>query len=377
MSQRNVSIDRIRVILTVLVILHHTAITYGAQGGWYFKEPRVVSLATALLTIFCTINQSFFMGFFFLLAGYFTPGSLERKGLRDFVIDRVVRLGVPLVVYGYLIGPATEALASTAQGAPFLSNWVARLSRAEFENGPLWFAQALLIFTAVYCVWRGIKTRLARSAAPRGLAERAAGSAGHWVLALGALGVGAAAFLIRLVIPVGQNVFGLQWAYFASYVFLFGLGCAAAKASRLEKVTPGFARPWIGLSIVVLPLFFAYAILSGVLHGVPFESRGGLTLPALAYAIWEPLVAWGIILAFLSRIHRPLGATRRALGHLAPLAYGAYIVHPPLLVGSALLVHSWDAPPLVKFALVAVVAIVASFLVSAVLRRIPGVARIV
>ena len=29
-------IDNIKVILTVLVVLHHSAITYGAPGSWYF-----------------------------------------------------------------------------------------------------------------------------------------------------------------------------------------------------------------------------------------------------------------------------------------------------------------------------------------------------
>jgi len=35
------------------------------------------------------------MGFFFLLAGYFTPRSLERKGYGHFLCDRFLRLGLP------------------------------------------------------------------------------------------------------------------------------------------------------------------------------------------------------------------------------------------------------------------------------------------
>jgi hypothetical protein len=30
--------------------------------------------------VFVTLNQAFFMGFFFLIAGYFTPASFDRKG---------------------------------------------------------------------------------------------------------------------------------------------------------------------------------------------------------------------------------------------------------------------------------------------------------
>jgi glucan biosynthesis protein C len=33
MPQRDFYIDRLRSVMTVMVILHHTAITYGAPGG--------------------------------------------------------------------------------------------------------------------------------------------------------------------------------------------------------------------------------------------------------------------------------------------------------------------------------------------------------
>ena len=43
------------------------------------------SASSLILTMFCATNQAYFMGFFFLLAGYFTPPSLERKGYARFL----------------------------------------------------------------------------------------------------------------------------------------------------------------------------------------------------------------------------------------------------------------------------------------------------
>ena len=87
---RDLYIDRLRTIMTAFVILHHTAITYGASGSWFYNELHVSgSLPSILLTLFVATNQSYFMGFFFLLAGYFTPGSLERKGYSQFIGDRL------------------------------------------------------------------------------------------------------------------------------------------------------------------------------------------------------------------------------------------------------------------------------------------------
>jgi hypothetical protein len=68
-AARTYFIDRLRVVLTVLVILHHTAITYGGSGGWFYREVHDGSTPTSLLlTVFCAVNQSFFMGMLFLLA---------------------------------------------------------------------------------------------------------------------------------------------------------------------------------------------------------------------------------------------------------------------------------------------------------------------
>jgi glucan biosynthesis protein C len=38
-----------------------------------------------------------------LIAGYFTPGSHNRKGAGPFLRDRLVRLGIPLLIYDSLI----------------------------------------------------------------------------------------------------------------------------------------------------------------------------------------------------------------------------------------------------------------------------------
>jgi fucose 4-O-acetylase-like acetyltransferase len=373
-AQRGERIDGLRTLLTMLVILHHTAITYGAIGGWYLKEPRQLSLSSVLLTIFCTINQAYFMGFFFLIAGYLTPQSLRRKGTRRFVGDRLVRLGIPLLIYGYVIGPATVALAATSDGEPFFDSLTRLMSHHYFEIGPLWFVEALLLFTAFYLVLHRLAKGANKTVAV--ISDKLAGR-DHWLLAVAVLVVGTSAFLIRLRFKVGQNVGGLQLAYFASYIFLFALGCASSSSRLLGRVNRRFSRPWIWIAACFLPLLTLYAIASGALHGAPFDTRGGWNLPSLAYAFWEPLVAWGIILGFLSTKLLQTGGLARWLAHGAPLAFGAYIIHPPVLVGCTLLLHSWSADGLVKFGLVGAGAVLLSFAGALALRRIPGATRVI
>ena len=54
---RELYIDRLRSVMTAFVILHHTAITYGAVGGWFYYELHPSgSITSLLLTMFCATN---------------------------------------------------------------------------------------------------------------------------------------------------------------------------------------------------------------------------------------------------------------------------------------------------------------------------------
>jgi peptidoglycan/LPS O-acetylase OafA/YrhL len=374
MPQRDFYIDRLRSVMTVMVILHHTAITYGAPGGWFWTEVKPSSaLSSLLLTLFVSTNQAYFMGFFFLLAGYFTPASLERKGYSRFIGDRFLRLGLPLLAFGLLLGPLTAAIVNFAQGDGFWSTFVTLWRRKEFINGPLWFAQALLIFSLVYCAWRAV------AGAPLAQAQRAPRPvpARLW-WALSALGVAVAALAIRQFVPVGENVFGLQLAYFAGYIFLFGVGIAAWRYDWLRQLTWKNARPGIRGFIITWPtLLIAILIARATSSHGKSNFTGGFSWTAALYALWEPFVAWGIIAAWLLVFREHMNKPSAFWNWLNRRAYAVYIIHPPVLVGIALLLHGWIAPALIKFAIVGMLACVATWLLAEPLVRLPGLRSVV
>jgi peptidoglycan/LPS O-acetylase OafA/YrhL len=373
MAIRELYIDRLRVALTALVILHHTAITYGASGSWFYNELRPSSAPSSLLlTLFAATNQAYFMGFFFLLAGYFTPPSLERKGYARYLGDRLLRLGLPLLFFILVLGPATAGLATWAQGDGFWPTILWLWHHQRIINGPLWFAQTLLLFALAYCGGRAIfGAKLEASART----VRAVPSGFRWLLA--ALGVGVAAWAIRLGIPVGKNLFGLQLGYFASYIFLFVLGTAAWRHDWLRQLTVRHARPWIAVMILAL-LSLPVALMLGDTHRGAGSSgfEGGLRWQAAFYALWEPFIAWGAI-ALLLLLFRRYGNRPSRLGDwLGRRAYAAYMLHAPVLVAVALVLHGWSAPALVKFATTGLLACAITWLVADPLVRLPGLRRV-
>ena len=365
---RNAGIDALRVATTFLVVFHHTAITYGAIGAWYYKEvPSDGSLSSMLLVFFCTVNQAWFMGLFFLLAGYYTPRSLDAHGSARYFAGRLKRLAIPLLVYGLMIGPATIAMAQTARGKPFAETLLALWRRGEFEKGPLWFAWALLLFAAAVVLLRSIGV-------PRIGTEERRRFPSNAALLLAALATGAAAFGLRLRWPVGTEVWGLQLGYFASYVVLFVAGIAASPR-LLEGLPVSQVRTWRRVALLSSPIL-PIVVLVGSSWGIQGRPEGGWSLPALVYAFWEPLVAWGVILALLQRSEShfrelgPIGAklTRRA--------FAIYAIHPPVVVAVALAWRSVSAPPLIKFAVSASIASLLCYVLAGLLLKVPGVGRV-
>lgn len=370
---RELYIDRLRTVLTAIVVVFHCAITYGGAGGWFYHELQPsASPSSLLLTIFLATNQAYFMGFFFLLAGYFTPPSLERKGYARFLQDRFLRLGNPLLAFGLVIGPLTAGMVNSATGDGFWPCIVWLWRHKEFINGPLWFAQALLIFSIGYCLWRALAgPSLAQT-------ERDAEPVPGFMVWLGsAFAVGAAAWIIRQWVPTGKNIIGLQLGYFSSYVFLFALGIAAWRHQWLERLTWRNVRPWIfGLALTWPAMPIAVAVAVAMYGPGKANFSGGSSWPATVYAFWEPLVAWGIIAAFLLAFRRWMNFPSALWRWLDRRAYAVYIIHPAVLVGTTLLLRGWIAPPLMKWITAGPLAVAACWLISDPLVRLPGLRRV-
>jgi fucose 4-O-acetylase-like acetyltransferase len=363
---RDESVDALRAATTMLVVFHHTAITYGGGGEWYYDEIRPsANLSSILLSLFTATNQAWFMGLFFLLAGYFTPGAVTRHGAGGYLRERALRLGLPLLVYALLLGPVTIALAQTANGHGFFEVLLWFWSHRYFEVGPPWFVEALLIFALGYLIARAFR--------PPGPVPSFPANSG---LLAAILAIGVANFLVRFVWPLGTNVLGMQLGYFPAYILLFAWGCAASAWPSLDAAPRSTRRLWGWVALVTLPTVPVFALTWLHVMGKGANFGGGLNLPSLLYAFWEPFLACGILLALLHAFHMrfsQLGAFGRAM---ARRAYTVYLIHPPFVVGIALLWRAVSAPALIKFVVTGSIAAAACWLFAGLMLKLPGARRV-
>jgi fucose 4-O-acetylase-like acetyltransferase len=123
--------------------------------------------------------QASLLGLFFLMGGYFTPRSYDRKGVAAFWKERLRRLGIPLLLYIVLISPIMVYLLSTIGiqpccGDPAVQGSFLDYYSSNFESleafldyitflGPMWFLWVLLVFTACYTLWRIISKTWGKS----------------------------------------------------------------------------------------------------------------------------------------------------------------------------------------------------------------------
>ena len=212
-------------------------------------------------------------------------------------------------------------------------------------NGPLWFAQALLIFSLGYCAWRA---SIRRTSHPTPLAPQSQFQHYRWWL-LSALGRWCCqrsrsvnSFL------QAKNVIGLQLGYFASYTFsspsVSQHGAMIGSASSMEERAPVDNRARHRVAHSAHRHRFANKY-----YGPGKASfGGGLTWPAILYAFWEPFVAWGLIAAWLLFARAYMNKPSQFWSWLNRRAYAVYIIHPLVLVGISLLLHPWVAPALAQ-----------------------------
>jgi glucan biosynthesis protein C len=376
---RIVYLDRIRVFLTAIVILHHFAITYGAPGDWFYVERPVDPVATFALLPLVAINQSYFMGFFFLLSAYLLPASVRRRGRRQVGAERLVRLGIPLVVYTVAINPLVEGLAAAASSTRALppvhdlpAAWIAHMG-----TGPMWFVAVLLVLTALFLLLDrrrdggGPKTPPLRPARAAPLRPTIVNTT------LFALGLGLLSFMVRIVAPMGVWVPDLvEPAHLPQYAALFAVGALAGARGWSGEIDPRLERYWS----VLLPVSF---VLCFAAIGLSLESlsdfdavMGGWSVAAAVYALWEHLWCVGIIIVLLGVFRRRFAGTSPRLEVAALDSYATYVLHPLVLVGLALALGFLPLPALAKFALFAPVAVLAAFALGHLARSLPGARRV-
>ena len=240
LSERLYFVDNLRTYIIVLVVLHHLAIVYGTGYIFYYVEPAYNdALASIVLPIFIAINQAYFMGLLFLISGYFSPGSLDRKGPTLFVKDRLIRLGIPLVVFYFVLNPIASL--GLNYGESPIVHIATPLTWQDYPKlvgfGPIWFIAMLLIFDIGFAIWCVARRNRPR---PNGGTEE---PPRYRTIAVFIIVLAVATYLIRIAIPLDKFVAGFPTiSYLPQYLSFFIVGTVAVRHNWFRAVPKSMGR---------------------------------------------------------------------------------------------------------------------------------------
>lgn len=328
-------LDTLKVMLTILVVFHHAAEAYSPYSAWVYKPSNKEEMMP-LIWHFNSVNAAFFMGLFFFIAGYFVPRSYDKQGVWVFVKKKLLRLGIPVVLVTALLTYATGQL----------------------EVGHLWYVESLLLFCLVYALVR-------RFVSPIQVKSNVS-LCGLLAVAL-VMGVGG--YFIRQASPQDNWIWILGFihiepAHYLQYVIMFVLGILAYRGQWLAEMKnrTGAVALLIGSALSVGD----YVRNDGAWNNFVYQWFG----------IYESLLCVFFSFGLLWLFREFVNMTNAFQNWCSQQAYGSYVIHLFVLLAVQNATDGIMLPGIVKFFIIGSVASVISFIVTYLLRLIPGVKKI-
>lgn len=329
LSQRYHNLDFLRAFALLSgVLLHSLSLYLEPIDG---SEPRPLA-AIAFIWI-----HSWRMPLFMLLAGFFTCLSMSKRSAGSYAINRVLRLGGPIVLL-WLVIPSVDETQSPMVKLPELLLWLIYDQSFTLRLDHLWFLYYLLIFylialvmlfiapkvfalitgikinfAIILCIWLPILIVLSPMARPTG------GIFSEIPLTFGELKLGSMLFMLAFFV-IGMQLFNSQ-AFIQSIQRTFFLALS------------------IGLFSIVPVALMAW----GIMKDDPFAFSSQLELWIVnSFSALATLLLVLALIGFATRIIRSGGAL---LSLLVRLSYPIYVFHLVFVYafGGSLLLAGYNA----------------------------------
>lgn len=354
-KQRIVYVDVIKVLLTCLVVAHHAGQAYGPTGGVW---PVTDSSKTNWLGHFFFINASYMMGLYFFISGYFMLFSLQRKTNTQFIKDRLVRLGIPLFFFTFLVFLPFNYLGSSTGTNVFLFFIDTYFNKPPIATGHLWFVASLLLYSFIYLLLFPKRHELATAGTSRPF------KISYIVIYILLLTLVTAWVRLQYPIDVWRTwLIPVEVAHIPQYLSLFLIGALFNRYRWLDtfKLSTGL-------------LFFVVAI-------VAYATNENLPVQIKDYwlteAFIESLLCVGISMALLTLFRHYGNRSNAVIRSLSDNAYGIYLFHVLIVIALQQLLLNWNVNANLKFVTVAVGGIVLSLWLSALLRKIKPIRSVI
>jgi hypothetical protein len=366
MSTPSLALNNLRTFTIVIVLAVHAFLAYlgsSPASSFRFDDPpyrwRTIPIIDSDrwfgFDIFCAHQDTYLIALLFFLSGLFVWPSLTRKGARNFLRDRVVRIGLPFALAVGVLMPVAHypVYRVTAVDPGVAAYWQHWLALPFWPSGPPWFLWVLLLFDL------GV-------AALYAFARRSGAALGH---VIGKLSARPMAFVTILVISsalayVPLALLFTPWTWFHAgpfsfqlcrpllyaVYFLTGVGVGAHGIER-GLLAPGgwLARRWKNAGGAAIATFVLWLGSTGLaMSGDGLAILPAEVLEASSFVLCCAAGCLFMLATFIRFANRPI----KMLDALSDEAYGMYLVHYLFSIWLQFILLGFVVVALVKAAIV-------------------------
>lgn len=348
--QRWHDLDAVRAFALILGVAFHGAMSFMTTRIWIIDDPQ----HSAGLNIVFYVLHMFRMTTFFVLAGFFARLLMQKRGAVGFARNRLLRIGLPMLIFWVPVFSAIIAALIVANPLPPGATPPPSppLTAATFPLTHLWFLYVLLIFYAVALLVK-VLTDLMRIGGVLGKAVDAVnGLLVRTDLVTGLLILPAAAALylspswtMWFGVPTPDTGLTPNLPALAAYGTAFAFGWWLHRAPELiDRI----ARRWwvYGLSAVL----GTYLCLNMAGFAPVVTPVAGHEHPL--YILCYLLTGWSWSFALIGAARSFLHAENPVIRYISDASYWIYIVHLPLILAMQIVVRGLDWPAETKYALI-------------------------
>ena len=368
-------LDATRAFALVLGVVFHASLSFTP----YFMGWAVQDVSTSpLVADFFLVSHSFRMELFFLLAGFFGHGLLQRQGPGGFLRSRAIRLGAPFVAGWFLLRPLL--VSGWIMGAASMrGDWhfwtgiragfatLRQLPAGLFTGTHLWFLYYLLLVTGLLLAVRlAVKTATRASGGEAALARLRVGcdAVSGW---LARSGWG----LPVLVLPTAGALWGMRfWGMdtpdqslrphlpvLAIYGEFFALGWLFGRQS--PETIAAFGRITVSRGLLLVAGLVAVLQLSPI-QADPAHPH--FTAARAGFALGYATLMWTLVMLTLGVFRKLCSRPSPAIRYVADSSYWMYLIHLPVVVWLQVAVAEWSLPWSLKLAFVSAATIALALL---------------
>jgi surface polysaccharide O-acyltransferase-like enzyme len=389
MKEHNVALGYLQAFVILLVLAYHSALAYmvssPSPSATLASKPYIWAALPIIdshrwlgFNLFTEFNAQFFMPLLFFISGLFVWPSLTQKGNRKFLRDRTLRLGLPFAIVVIFLIPLAYYPSYRITGADpsFFAFWQQWISLDYWPSGPFWFLSLLLFFNFIVVMLRKFVSGWGDA-----LGKRFSWSFRRPMLFFCVLVAVSAITYFPMLFSFGYH----HWASFGPFqvqtsrVLLYAIYFTTGLAVGAYGINQGLL-PRDGLLARRWPVWFVAALIFYVFDIIAFGKFYALP----SSSTWQVLYGVTFILScaasgffFLSLFLRFVSKRRSVFDSLHNNAYGMYLIHYVFVIWLQYALLNTTFAAIEKGAIVFSGTLALSWCITAAIRRIPAVGRVI